>query len=139
MLRIPKEESSKNRENRDVALKDETATALKGWINERATYPEYQDTDTLWLTRFENQYDSSSLSDILVDLCDIAGIETKGRKMTWYSIRHSTGTYITHMEDFGAASVQPQYKSKQTTMKYDHSPPEIRKRALENDGVSPIH
>jgi integrase len=134
ILRIPKEESSKNRENWKVVLKEDTTKALKRWLEDRQKYPEYQDTDALWLTRFENRYDSAALCDVLVDLCEIAGIETENRKMTWYSIRHSTGTYMTHEEDLGAASVQLRHKSKQTTMKYDHAPPEVRKQALEKMG-----
>jgi len=104
---------------------------LEKWLEERERYPEYADVDNIWLTLPGNPYSSSSLKNILIDLCDIAGIETENRKMSWYSIRHSTGTYMTHLEDLGATRDQLRHKSKETTMKYDHAPPEVRKDAVE--------
>jgi hypothetical protein len=54
MLRIPKEESSKNEENWAVALTDRTVGALERWLEERKMYEKYDDTDALWLTRDGN-------------------------------------------------------------------------------------
>lgn len=47
VLRIPKEESSKNTENWVVGLKDRTSEMLARWIDEREAYGKYDDTDTL--------------------------------------------------------------------------------------------
>lgn len=54
VLRIPKEESSKNTENWVVGLQDRTAEMLTRWIEERKMYEKYDNTDTLWLTRESN-------------------------------------------------------------------------------------
>jgi site-specific recombinase XerD len=134
VLRIPKEESSKNTENWVVGLKDRTTEMLRRWINEREAYDKYDDTDTLWLTREENPYTSQSLGYLVKRLCEEAGIETDNRKLTWYSIRHSVGTYMTREEDLAAAQAQLRHKSEMTTMKYDQTPVEDRKDALDRMG-----
>jgi len=43
VLRIPREESSKNRENWIVALKDETVSVMKRWLNERDAREKYDE------------------------------------------------------------------------------------------------
>lgn len=50
--------------------------------------------------------------------------------MSWYAIRHSVETYMTREEDLAAAQAQLRHKSEQTTMKYDQTPVEDRKDAL---------
>jgi integrase len=104
---------------------------LRRWLDERPMYDLYDGTDTLWLSREGNPYRSSSLKYILHRLCEIAGISTETRSLTWYSIRHSTGTYMTREEDLAAAQAQLRHKSPQTTMKYDQTPPEDRRNALD--------
>ena len=94
----------------------------------------YDDTDALWLTRYSNPYQSASLGSLLKDLRDIGEIPPDGRDLSWYSIRHSTGTYMTHHEDLGAARDQLRHKSKMTTLKYDHAPIEQRQQALNRMG-----
>mgnify|MGYP000202699082 CR=1 FL=1 len=131
VLRIPKEESSKNRENWVVSIREKTADALERWIRQRSAYDKYEGTDAIWLTRKGNRYGSSSLKYTLERLCEIAGISTGGRKMSWYSIRHSVGTYMTREEDLAAAQTQLRHKSRKTTMKYDQVPIEDRRDALE--------
>jgi integrase len=132
LLRIPREESSKNEDNWRVSLTKRTATALDRWLTERSEDPMYDDRDELWLTREATPWSSSSLSRLIKRLCDDAGIETGGRSMTWYSIRHSTGTYMTAERDLKAAKDQLRHKSSKTTMKYDQVPVEDRRGALEN-------
>ncbi|QSG06417.1 tyrosine-type recombinase/integrase [Halapricum desulfuricans] len=134
VLRIPKEESSKNEGNWIAALTDRTADALRRWVEERKTYPKYDNTDALWLTRYGNRYQSTSLRGLLHNLCDEAGINYEHRQMSWYSIRHSVGTYMTREEDLAAAQVQLRHKSPRTTMKYDQAPIEDRKDALDGMG-----
>lgn len=134
VLRIPVEESSKNKENWKVSLRDRTAEALERWIEQRRNYDMYEGTDALWLTRQGNPYSSPSLKYVLERLCESAGIPTDGRKMSWYSIRHSVGTYMTREEDLAAAQAQLRHKSETTTMKYDQTPPEDRKDALDRMG-----
>lgn len=106
VLRIPKEQSSKNTDHWIVGLQERTAETLERWLEQRATDSKYDDTDKLWLTRFGNPYGSSSLRNIIRRLCDEAGISYENRQMSWYSIRHSTGTYMTREEDLAAAQAQ---------------------------------
>lgn len=134
LLRIPKQDSAKSREHWIVSLRDRTVTFLDRWIDEREQYSRYDSTDGLWLTREENPYSSQSLRYLLHRLCEIAGIETDNRQMSWYSIRHSVGTYMTREEDLAAAQAQLRHKSAQTTMKYDQTPPEDRRDALDRMG-----
>lgn len=134
VLRIPKEDSAKNEGNWVVALSDRTADALGRWMTEREQYEKYDDTDALWLTREGNPYQTQSLRRLLVKLCEIAGISTENRKMSWYALRHSTGTAMTHERDLAAAKAQLRHKSEQTTMKYDNVPVEHRRDALERMG-----
>lgn len=131
LLRIPREDSSKNADNWRVSITSRTATALDHWLAERDRINKYDDTDALWLTRQATPYNSRSLARLLRRLCDEAGIETGGRQMTWYSIRHSTGTYMTQERDLKAAKDQLRHKSAKTTMKYDQTPPEQRRDALD--------
>ncbi|RDI72881.1 tyrosine-type recombinase/integrase [Halopelagius longus] len=134
VLRIPKEDSAKNEGNWVVALSDRTADALERWLGEREQYEKYDNTDTLWLTREGNPYQTQSLRRLLVKLCEIAGIPTESRKMSWYALRHSTGTAMTHERDLAAAKAQLRHKSEQTTMKYDQAPVEDRREALDRMG-----
>ncbi|MFC7009136.1 tyrosine-type recombinase/integrase [Halalkalicoccus salilacus] len=134
VLRIPEEDASKNRDNWIVALRTETSDILQQWVVERECYEKYEDTDRLWLTRRANPYSSSSLKTILERVCDRAGIDTEYRSLTWYAIRHSVGTYMTHAEGLTAAKEQLRHKSSQTTMKYDQVPIEERQNALDRMG-----
>lgn len=134
VLRIPKEDSSKNEGNWIVSLQDRTAEMLQRWLQERETYVAYDETNTLWLTREGNPYQSSALRYTLTRLCDIASIDTDGRSLSWYAIRHSTGTYMTREEDLAAAQTQLRHKSPETTMKYDQVPIEDRRDALDRMG-----
>lgn len=56
VLRIPEEDSSKSRENWVVALKSETASIPKKWIEERGSSEKYDGRDALWLTQYGNRY-----------------------------------------------------------------------------------
>jgi len=134
VLRIPESESSKNRDNWIVGITERTATALDRWVDEREHYDRYEGTDALWLTRQGNPYNSNSLRYVLHRLCDIADIPYENRRMSWYSIRHSVGTYMTREEDLAAAKAQLRHKSVQTTMKYDQAPVEDRRDALDRMG-----
>ena len=134
VLRIPKEESSKGEENWIVSLTDRTASALDRWLVERQQYEKYEGTDALWLTRNGTPYKSYSLNYLLRNLCEEAGIPTENRQVSWYSIRHSVGTYMSREEGLAAAQSQLRHKSEQTTMRYDQAPVEDRRDALNKMG-----
>jgi integrase len=134
VLRIPKEDSSKNRENWIVSLQRATAELLQNWLVERQLYDRYDDTDALWLTRHDNPYSSSSLTGLLERLADVADIDTENRSLTWYSLRHSVGTYMSREEGLAAAQAQLRHRSVRTTVKYDAAPVEDRREALDRMG-----
>lgn len=134
VLRIPKEESSKNYDNWIVSLRTQTTEYLDRWLDQRETYPKYDDTDLLWLTRKGNPYSSQSLRYLLHRLFEEVNIPTANRQVSWYSIRHSVGTYMTREEDLAAAQAQLRHTSEQTTMKYDQAPVEDRRAALDKMG-----
>jgi integrase len=134
MLRIPHDESSKGSENWTVAISDRTASALERWLEERKHYEKYDDMDKIWLSREGTPYSSMSLGRHLRNLCEEAGIPTENRQMSWYSIRHSVGTYMTREEDLAATQAQLRHKSPETTMKYDSAPVEDREDALDKMG-----
>jgi integrase len=131
LLRIPKEESSKGSENWRVPIRDRTATMLEHWLEERAVRDEYAGTDILWLNREGNPYNYQTLGYLLDKLCEISGIDTEHRSITWYSVRHSTGTYMSREEGLKSAMSQLRHKRIQTTMKYDQAPPDTRRDALD--------
>jgi len=133
-IRIPREDSSKNDENWTVAISDRTAEALKRWLHERENYERYSDTDALWLTREGNPYGRQALRRLLHRLCEIADISVENRQMSWYTIRHSVGTYMAREEDLAAAASQLRHKNPETTMKYDQAPVDDRRNALDRMG-----
>lgn len=131
VLRIPEEESSKNKNNWTVSLRRETAEYLARWLEQREMYEKYDDTEHLWLTRHSNPYSASSLRYVLDAVCNLADIE---RDISWYAIRHSTGTYLAREEGLAAAQSQLRHRSIKTTAKYDQAPVEDRRDALDRMG-----
>jgi integrase len=121
VLRIPREESSKNRENWIVALKEETASILERWLDERETREKYDGRDALWLTMYGNRYDKDSFRDVFRKIAKEANLDLENRDLTPYSIRHSTATYVAEEEGLAVAAAQCRHKSKRTTEKYEHS------------------
>lgn len=101
-------------------------------MDEREQYSKYDDSDALWLNRVGNPYRYYSLNRLLRKICDSAEIRSDDR--TWYSIRHSVGTYMTREEGLAAAQAQLRHKSEQTTMRYDQAPVEDRQDALSRMG-----
>lgn len=122
VLRIPEEDSSKSRENWVVALKSETASILKKWVEERDSREKYDGRDALWLTQYSNRYNKDSFRrDVFRKIACEAGLDLENRDLTPYSIRHSTATFVAEEEGLAVAAEQVRHKSKQTTQKYEHS------------------
>ena len=94
----------------------------------------YEDKDTLWLTRQANPYGSHALNHVLRRVCEQAGIDTENRDISWYSIRHSVGTFMAREEGLAAAQAQLRHRSSKTTLRYDHAPPDDRRDALNRMG-----
>ncbi|MEF8976448.1 MAG: site-specific integrase [Halapricum sp.] len=94
VLDIPDEKASKQRESNELSLSQPTQEQLATWLDEREQYETYDDADALWLNERGNRYTSKTLNDLLEKLCNEAGIDQDGRKITWYSIRRTSGTYL---------------------------------------------
>ena len=133
-IHIPKKEAAKNREHWEIALQSRTVEALERWLDERENYSKYDGRDNIWLNRLGNPYKSKSLNYLLDDLCDTAGIDQENRDIKWYSIRHSTGTYMTNEGDISQAKEQLRHKSIDSTMRYTHPPIEDRRDTLDEIG-----
>lgn len=132
VLRIPREESSKNRENWIVALKEETNSILKRWLDERNTRKKYDGRDALWLTMYGNRYNKDSFRDVFRKIAKEANLDLENRDLTPYSIRHSTATYVAEEEGLAVAAAQCRHKSKRTTEKYEHSSTTRQQNAVNN-------
>jgi len=130
MLRIPKDESTKNFDNWNVALSERTANILRKWMSERDNYEKYDDSDRVWLTRYSNPYGKVSLNRLLKKLCDEAEIPTKNRALTWYSIRHSVGTQMSRDQGPSAVQQQLRQKSYEMAVRYDQAPVEDRQETV---------
>jgi integrase len=130
-LRIPEEESSKNKDNWTVSLTEETTEYLAQWLEEREMYDKYDDTDQLWLTRHGNPYSGKSLRVLLDNLREIAEID---RDFSFYALRHSTGTYMAREEGLAAVQSQLRHQRRATSMRYDQAPVGDRRDALDRMG-----
>lgn len=134
VLRIPRKDAAKSDESWIVSVQDQTIEMLARWLDQRKAIDKYDNSDKIWLTRRANPYQSSSLRGVLHRLCDIVDISTENRSMSWYTIRHSTGTYMVREEDLAAAQTQLRHRSPESTMKYDQTPVEDRQDALNRMG-----
>jgi integrase len=136
-LRIPKNQDTKgdpsrgHRQNWNVAIRERTARLLDQWLSEREIYEKYDGTDRLWLTREAEPYSWWPLKLLLHRLCEIADINTEHRKITWYTIRHSTGSYLASDDSLEAARAQLRHSSTSTTQKYNHASVGERRNVLE--------
>lgn len=130
LLRIPKDDSTKNRDNWRVAISDRTVTILKKWLAEREQRENYDDADSLWLTKYGNPYGSLSLNHLLNNLCETAGIPTDNRDLTWYSIRHSVGTHMSREQGPAAVQQQLRQKSHEMAVRYDQAPVDERQKTV---------
>lgn len=132
VMLVPAEDAIKDGEEYEVALTDSTVTILERWLEERANYPKYDDTDAIWLNRKGNRYTSDTLNYLLDNLCDAAEINRENRNISWYSIRHSVGTYLADEGGLSEAQTQLRHQSPRTTMKYANPSPEKRRKTLDN-------
>jgi len=133
-LQIPKEDSAKNREDWEMPLREDTSEFLNKWIKQRENIQKYDETDALWLNQKENPYNSGTLNYHLKKLLQDIELEDDARDLTWYSIRHSTATYLNEVKGIAATASQLRHKSIQSTKRYTHPIPEAQREALNNIG-----
>lgn len=74
----------------------------------------------MWLTQKGNPYADKSLRRLMHNLAEHAGIEIRGRQMTWYAARHSVGTYLTAERDLKASKKQLGHQNLESTIRYDN-------------------
>lgn len=129
---IPAGEAPKNDAPWIVELTDEEALYLDNWLEQRKLIERYDGRDEIWLNRKGNPYDSGPLNDLLNKLIREAGIETRGRKLVWYSFRHAVGTYIYHeYRDLEIVAEQLRQTTRAAASKYVHKLPELKREAAE--------
>lgn len=129
-IHIPRKEASKNREDWEVALRADTVDTLTQWLAERSNIGKYDSSDALWLNRQGNPYCSKTLNYHFHRLLELGEIGDENRNLTWYSIRHSTGTYMNEEVGLAATGAQLRHKNLGTTRQYVHPPTDTRRKAL---------
>lgn len=116
---VPADEATKNKEYWNCDLSSKTSNAVRQWIDERETYETYRDEAGMWLTRNGNPYKARSLNKVLDNLMEIAGINERNRKLSWYSFRHGAATAWIKREGLSKAKNQLRHNSIETTEKYN--------------------
>jgi len=132
-VRIPPGEAVKNNQEWENELSGQSRQILTRWLEQRENNPQYDDSDNLWLNRQGNPYNSSSLNNLLRNLMEEAGIEATGRKLTWHSIRHSTGMYIYNSQkSLKMVAEVLRHASLEAAARYAHPSPETKRDAIES-------
>lgn len=92
-ITIPAEQAVKNDSEWEQRLPEKAIDPLERWIEQRANIEKYDESDYMWLNRKGNPYNSKTLNDLLDGLVEEAQINEGGRNISWYSFRHTLGTY----------------------------------------------
>lgn len=129
-LTIPKDRATKNTDVWDVALTDSTTEILQLWLEERKLYEKYDNTDVLWLTKYNNPYNSQTLARLLRRVCEETDVDHE--KPTWYYIRRGVASRLCRKADIHTAQMQLRHKSPQTTLRYVQTTTDEQRDALEN-------
>ena len=130
---ISAEIAVKNNECWENQLSGRSETVLKKFIEQRKNYSKYDGNDHIWLNRKGNPYCSKTLNDLLDGLLDDADITQDARKITWHSIRHSTGMYVYDQRgDLGAVADLLRHASVSSARQYAHPTPESQKQLVES-------
>lgn len=129
---IPADMAVKNNTEWTNELTSESVMMLEQWLEQRSNMTKYDNSDRIWLNRKGNPYNSGSLNDLLDSLIGIANIARGNRKLTWHSIRHSTGMYTYEQtEDLGMVSDILRHKSIEAAEIYSHPTPEAKREVIE--------
>lgn len=99
------------------------------WLDERACKDKYEGTSKLWLTRESEPFSTDTLNYHAKKLFRDIGLDVDARDLTYYALRHSTGTYMTREEDLVAAADQLRRNTLPT--EYDQAPVDDRRDALD--------
>ncbi|WP_135851102.1 site-specific integrase [Halorussus salinus] len=130
-FQIPKEGAVKNDQYWNNPVSSRTLRLLDRWEKQRSSLHKYDESEHLWLNREGNPYSSKTLNYLLDNLLEEAGIGQANRRLTWTSIRRSTGTYLAYVEGLHHAKCQLRHMSMQATLVYVEIPVEAYRDALD--------
>lgn len=132
-IKIPGEIAVKNNRDWTNQLSRRSIRLTEKWLDQRSNISKYDNSDLVWLNRKGNPYRSATLNDLLSGLMDEAGIDSDGRKLTWHSVRHSTGMYVyDQTQDLGQVADVLRHVSLESARKYAHPTPETQKEVVES-------
>jgi integrase len=132
-IEIPPEIAVKNNGYWKGEISSRTVKLLEKWLPQRQNTVKYDDTDRLWLNRAGNPYDAGSLNTLIENLLEEAEIKQSDRKLTWHSIRHSTGMYVyAETEDLGYVAEVLRQQSLASARQYAHPTPESKTDLIES-------
>lgn len=131
-ISIPRGCAVKNDAAWDQQLDDESAMALENWLDQRRNMELYADCGRIWLTREGNPHSSSTVNSLLKNLMSEADIHPRDRNLSWYSFRHSIGTYLyEEFQDLAIVAEVLRQKSRSSASRYVHPTPELKREAAE--------
>lgn len=132
-VNIPGSVAVKNNQKWKSALTERSVRLLTKWREQCKTLDKYQDDDHIWLNRNGNPYCSRTLNSLFDKLLDEAGISESGRKLSWHSIRHSTGRYAyAQTEDLEAVAEILRHTSLESARRYAHPSIEMKRDVVES-------
>lgn len=130
---IPPEVALKNNERWTCELSDRSVRILEKWLQQRNNKTKYDNSDLVFLNRKSNPHNSGTLNDLLGNLIRESDIDPNGRKLTWHSIRHSTGMYVYNQEkDLELVAEVLRHTSLESASKYAHPTPETKQGVIES-------
>ncbi|CQR49620.1 tyrosine-type recombinase/integrase [Haloferax massiliensis] len=125
---IPGEYAVKNDSEWRQPLPNEAANTLEWWLEQRSNIAKYDDDDHVWLNRKGNPYSSQNLNYLLRNLMEEAGISERGRKLTWYSFRHTLATYTyEEYRDLKIVAETLRQNSTESAARYVHPTDEMKR------------
>lgn len=132
-IQIPPDVAVKNDDHWDAELSDRSTKMLRRWLLQRENKTKYDDSSLIWINRKGNPYNSRTLNNLLSNLINEAGINTKGRRLTWHSIRHSTGMYVYDQhKDLELIAEILRHITLEAARKYAHPTPESKQDVIES-------
>ena len=132
-IQIPSEIAVKNNQEWDCELSSRSVRLLEKWFEQRENTEKYDDSKRIWLNRVGNPHHSGTLNTLLRNLLAEAEITSSGRRLTWHSIRHSTGMYVyKQKEDISWVAEVLRHQSLEAARKYAHPTPESKTDLIES-------
>lgn len=128
---IPSEQAAKNDANWEVGLSSRSDRVLRWWIKQRENREAHDHSDKMWLNNAGNPYNTNNLNYHLRKLIELTDIDVQGRTLNFYSIRRSTGVYLTYFHSLAYTKEQLRHKSLSATLDCVEFPVEVRQQVLD--------